>query len=55
MLLEATTIHKDIVKVYNYILVEHINKDLFHQLLKVCWGVGKPEGHCCPLKETIAS
>ena len=31
MLLEATTIHKDIVKVHNYIPIEHIKEDLVHQ------------------------
>ena len=30
MLLEATTILKDIVKVHNYILIEHIEEDLVH-------------------------
>ena len=28
MLLEATTINEDIVKVHNYILIEHIKEDL---------------------------
>ena len=31
MLLEATTIHEDIVKVHNYILIEHIKEDLVYQ------------------------
>ena len=26
MLLEATTIHKDIVEVHNYVLIEHIER-----------------------------
>ena len=34
MLLEAMTIHKDIVEVYNYILIEHIKEDLVHQPLE---------------------
>ena len=34
MLLEATTIHEDIIKVYNYVLMEHIKEDLVHQPLK---------------------
>ena len=34
VLLEATTIHKDIVEVYNYILIEHIDEDLVHQPLE---------------------
>ena len=34
MLLEATTIHKDIVKVYNYVLIEHIKENLVYQPLK---------------------
>ena len=34
VLLEATTIHKYIVEVHNYILIEHIKEDLVHQPLK---------------------
>ena len=34
MLLEATTIHKNIVEVYNYVLIKHIEEDLVHQPLK---------------------
>ena len=30
MLLEATTIHKDIVEVHNYVLIKHIEEDLVH-------------------------
>ena len=33
MLLEAKDIHKNVIKVYNYILIEHIKEDLLHQLL----------------------
>ena len=32
--LEATTIHKDIVEVHNYVLIKHIEEDLVHQPLK---------------------
>ena len=31
MLLEATTVHEDVIKVDDYILIEHIEKDLVHQ------------------------
>ena len=34
VLLEATTIYKDVVKVHYYILIEHIEEDLVHQPLK---------------------
>ena len=34
VLLEVTTIHKDVVKVYHYILIEDIKKDLLHQPLE---------------------
>ena len=34
VLLEATTIHNDIIEVYNYILVEHIEEDLVYQSLE---------------------
>ena len=34
MLLEATTIHKDIIEVHNYILIEHIEEDLVDLPLK---------------------
>ena len=54
MLLEAMTIHKDIFEVHNYILIEHIKENWVHQPLEGLWGVGEPEGHHCPLKETIS-
>ena len=34
VLLEATTIHKDVIEVYYYILIEHIEEDLVHQPLE---------------------
>ena len=34
VLLEATTIHEDIVEVHNYVLIEHIEEDLVHQPLE---------------------
>ena len=34
VLLEATTIYKDIVEVHNYVLIKHIEEDLVHQPLK---------------------
>ena len=34
MLLEATTIHKDIVEVHNYVLINHVEEDLVHQPLE---------------------
>ena len=34
VLLEATTIYKDIIEVYNYVLIKHIEEDLVHQSLK---------------------
>ena len=34
MLSEAATIDKDIVEVYNYILIKHIKEDLVDQPLK---------------------
>ena len=34
VLLEATTIYKDIVEVHNYVLIKHIKEDLVHQPLK---------------------
>ena len=54
MLLEATTIHEDIVEVHNYVLMEHIAEDLVHQPLEGRWSIGEPEGHHCPLKKTIS-
>ena len=30
----GTTIHKDVVKVYDYILIEHIKEDLIYQPLE---------------------
>ena len=33
VLLEATTIYKDFIKVYYYILIKHIKEDLVHQPL----------------------
>ena len=34
VLLEATTIYKDIVEVYYYLLIENIKEDLVHQPLE---------------------
>ena len=34
VLLEATTIHKNVVKVYYYILIEYIEEDLLYQPLE---------------------
>ena len=34
VLLEATTIHKDVVEVNYYIMNEHIKEDLVHQPLE---------------------
>ena len=34
MLLEDTTIHEDIVKIHNYILIKHIEENLVHQPLE---------------------
>ena len=34
ILLEATTIHQDVIEVYYYILIEHIEEDLVHQPLE---------------------
>ena len=34
VLLEATTIHEDLVEVYNYVLIKHIKEDLVHQPLE---------------------
>ena len=34
VLLEATTIHKDIVEVYNYVLTEYTEEYLVHQPLE---------------------
>ena len=34
VLLEATTIHEDIVEVQNYVLIKHIEEDLVHQPLE---------------------
>ena len=31
VLLEATTIYKNIVEVYNYVMIEHIKEDLVYQ------------------------
>ena len=55
MLLEATTIHEDIIEVHNYVLIKHIKEDLVHQPLEGCWSIGKPKGHHCPLKEPLSA
>ena len=31
VLLEATTIHKNVIEVYYHILIKHIKEDLVHQ------------------------
>ena len=35
VLLEAITIHKDVFKVYYYIVIKHIKENLVHQPLEV--------------------
>ena len=54
VLLEATTIHKDIIEVYYYILIEYIEENLVYQRLKGWWGISEPEGHHYPFKKTIS-
>ena len=34
VLLEATTIYKDIVEVHNYVLIKHVEEDLVYQSLE---------------------
>ena len=34
VLLEATTIHKDVIEIYYFILIKHIEEDLVCQPLK---------------------
>ena len=34
LLLEGTTKHKDVIQVYDYILIKHIKEDLVHQPLE---------------------
>ena len=34
VILEATTIYKDVVKVHYYIIIEHIEEDLVYQPLE---------------------
>ena len=34
MLLEATTIHEDIVEVHNYVQIDHIEENLVYQPLE---------------------
>ena len=55
MLLEANTIHKDVFKVYYYILIKCIEEDLVHQPLEGRWGISEPKGHHYPFEKTISS
>ena len=34
VLLEATTIYKDIIEVHNYVMIEHVEEHLVYQPLK---------------------
>ena len=54
VLLEDTTIHNDIIEVYYYILIKHIEEDLVHQPLENLWGISEPGGHHYPFKKTIS-
>ena len=54
VLLEAATIYKDVVEVYYYILIEHIEKDLVHQHLEGSRGISEAEQHHYPFKKTIS-
>ena len=55
VLLEAITIHKDVIEVYYFILIKHIKEDLVNQPLEGFWGISEPEGHHYPLEKTISS
>ena len=45
MLLEATTIHKDIIEVYYYKLIEQIEENLVYQLLEGWRAISEPKRH----------
>ena len=44
MLLWIVGVYQDVVQVYDYRDVNHISKDVVHEHLETCWGVGEPLG-----------
>ena len=53
VLLHIVRVYQDIIQVYNYGDVNHIGKDVIHEPLETCQGVGEPLGHHQPLERPV--
>ena len=52
-LLDATIIHNDIIEIYYYILIKHIEEDLVHEPLEGWRGISEAKQHHYPFENTI--
>ena len=48
-------VYEDIVEVYYYTNIQHVTKDVIHELLKSGGSIGKSEWNYQPFKRAIAS
>ena len=53
VLLWIVGVYQDIIQVYDYGDVNHVSKDVVHEPLETCWGIGEPLGHHQPLKRPM--
>ena len=53
MLLRIVREYQDIIQVYYYGDVNHVGKDVVHEPLETCQGIGEPLGHHQPLERPV--
>ena len=53
VLLQIIGVYQDIIQVYNYGDINHVSKDVIHEPLETCRGIGEPLGHHQPLERPI--
>ena len=49
-----TRVYQDVIQVYNYRDINHISKNVVHEPLETCWGIGEPLGHYKPLERPVS-
>ena len=53
MLLRIVGVYQDIIQVYYHGDVNHVGKDVVHEPLETCQGIGEPLGHHQPLERPV--
>ena len=53
VLLRIIGVYQDIIQVYYYGDINHVGKDVVHEPLETCQGIGEPLGHHQPLERPI--